>query len=67
VGVDPGDVHAVLIDVSEDPLPDWAVADVHRTRDPHGNRTVPELHIADALTGGWLPLSPADDDPRVVQ
>ena len=34
--------------------------------DPHGERTVPELHIPDALHGEWLTLGPAEDDPRAV-
>ena len=42
------------------------MTDVHRTLDPHGERTVPELHVPDALTGEWLMLGPAEDDPRVV-
>jgi hypothetical protein len=66
LAVDPGDVRAVLVDVNEDPLPRWAVTDVHRALNPHGERTVPELHIPDALTGEWLTLGPAEDDPRVV-
>lgn len=66
IAVDPGDVRAVLVGVDKDPLPDWAVTDVHRALDPHGERTVPELHTPDALTGEWLTLGPTDDDPRVV-
>jgi hypothetical protein len=30
--------------VDKDPLPAWAVTDVHRALGPHGERTVPELH-----------------------
>ena len=66
LAVDPDDVRAVLVDVDDDPLPGWAVTDVHRTLDPHGERTVPELHVPDALIGEWLTLGPAEDDPRVV-
>jgi hypothetical protein len=44
LAVDPGDVRAVLVDVDKDPLPAWAVTDVHRALGPHGERTVPELH-----------------------
>ena len=34
-----------------DPLPAWAVDDVHRTLDPQGERRVPEWHTPDALAG----------------
>jgi hypothetical protein len=66
LAVDRGDVRAVLVDVDEDPLPGWAVTDVQRALDPHGERTVPELHIPGALHGEWLTLGPAEEDPRVV-
>lgn len=42
LSVDPGDVRAVLVDADEDPLPGWAVTDVHRYLDPHGERVVPD-------------------------
>jgi hypothetical protein len=64
--VDPGDVRAVLVDVDEDALPGWAVTDVHRALDPHGERTMPKLHAPDALTREWLTLGPAERDPRVM-
>ena len=66
LAVDPDDVRTVLIDVKDDPLPSWAVTDIHRALDPHGERTVPQLHIPDALTGEWLTLGPSEDDPRAV-
>jgi hypothetical protein len=66
LSVDPGDVRAVLVDTDDDPLPAWAVTDVHRYLDPHGERTVPELHVPDALHGDWQMLGPSEDDPRVV-
>jgi hypothetical protein len=28
--------------------------------------TVPELHVPNALSGEWLTLGPAEDDPRAV-
>jgi hypothetical protein len=48
------------------PLAARTVTDVHQYLDPHGERTVPELHAPDALSGDWLTLGPAEDDPRVV-
>jgi hypothetical protein len=66
LSVDPGDVRAVLVDADEDPLPAWAVTDVHSYLDPHGERTVPGLHVPDALRGEWLTLGPAENDPRAV-
>ena len=64
--VSPGDVRAVLLDTDDDPLPAWAVDDVHQCLDPDGERTVPEWHTPDALTGEWLTLGPDITDPRVV-
>lgn len=60
------DVRTVLVDTEDDPLPAWAVDDVHQTLNPNGERTVPEWHQPDALTGEWLRLGPAITDPRVV-